>query len=420
VVLSLGSLSACGTISGAASTTAPVRAIGAVVDGAAGTGSLTSGLASFYQAPLLLSPGQPGALIRSMVIPSDRQLPRGAVAYRVLYHSQSAAGADVAVSGVVVVPGGAPPKGGFPIVSWAHGTTGLSDQCAPSLDGFSSLPLLDTLLGHRDIVAATDYEGLGAPGNHPYLVGRSEGQNVLDAARAARQLVGPAASDDVAVVGYSQGGQAALFAAQIAPSYAPDLTLVGTVAAAPVTSLDEFVPADPPSQPDPSAVYAVLALDAWSATYGNVDLSTVLAPGVLRNDAALTTECSGPLAVDFDTVPADQVFTRGWADAPGVQADTALNEPGRAASAAPLLVVEGAEDTITPAATVSTFVADTLCGGDGDSVSLVTLPQTGHGGVMAGGAATIVEWVTSRLGHDAVSDSCPQVAHTVSARTASG
>ena len=404
--LSLGLLSACGTISGAAITTAPVRATGGVADGVTNASTVTGGLAAFYQTPVLLAPERPGTVIRSMVIPSNGLLPRGAVAYRVLYHSETVTGADTAVSGMVVVPGVAPPTGGYPIVTWAHGTTGLADQCAPSLDGFTSIPLLDALLDHGDIVAATDYEGLGTPGVHPYLVGQSEGQNVLDAARAARYLVGATASDEVAVVGYSQGGQAALFASQIAPAYAPDLVVVGTVAAAPVTSLDEFIPQGTSTSGDPAAVYAVMALDAWAGTYGNLDLSSVLTPAVLRHGADITTECSGALAALYDSMAADQVFTAGWAEAPGVQADLDQNEPGREPSPTPLLVVEGAEDTLTPSATVSAFVSDTLCRSDRDTVTFVSLPQTGHGGVMLTGATDIVQWLSSRLAHDPVPDSC--------------
>ena len=151
---------------------------------------MTGALASFYRppSPLPYAPAgtdhpQPGA-------DPGPGLPPGTRAYRVLFHSTSDSRGDLAESGVVVVPGGRPPAGGFPIVSWAHGTTGVASGCAPSVTGTSSIPDLAALLKHREIVAATDYRGLGAPGQHPYLVGTSEAEDVLDAARAARALVG--------------------------------------------------------------------------------------------------------------------------------------------------------------------------------------------------------------------------------------
>ena len=121
--------------------------------------------------------------------------------------------------------------GGRPILSVAHGTTGIADQCAPSHDPASDLAAQARYVNAGYLVAVTDYEGLGTPGRHPYLVGESEGRSVLDAAKAARQLPGAEAGDQLAIWGHSQGGHAALWAAQLAARWAPELELIGTVAA---------------------------------------------------------------------------------------------------------------------------------------------------------------------------------------------
>ena len=84
----------------------------------------------------------------------------------------------------------------------------------------------------------TDYEGLGTPGAHPYLIGRSEGHSVLDAVRAARKL-DKRLGKRVVLAGHSQGGQSVLWAASLAPNYTPDLKVRGTVALAPVSHLAE-------------------------------------------------------------------------------------------------------------------------------------------------------------------------------------
>jgi hypothetical protein len=114
----------------------------------------------------------------------------------ILYRSTGVQGKPVAVSGLVHIPKGKPPRGGWPIVTWAHGTTGLGDQCAPSRNpGEGAMhaltayiePLLDRFLDAGIAVVRTDHEGLGTKGVHPYLVGRSEGRSVLDIVRAARQ-----------------------------------------------------------------------------------------------------------------------------------------------------------------------------------------------------------------------------------------
>ena len=150
-------------------------------------------------------------------------MPDGAEGWLILYSSTSPDGEPVAVSGVVVAPAD-PPAGPRPVIAWAHGTTGVATGCAPSLsdDPLFELPALRRAPGRGWVVVATDYPGLGTPGQHPYVVGVSEGRAVLDAVRAAGQIDdGPELSSQVAVWGMSQGGHAALFAAQLAPAYAP-------------------------------------------------------------------------------------------------------------------------------------------------------------------------------------------------------
>ena len=125
------------------------------------------------------------------------------------------------MSGSLALPKGKAPKGGWPIITYAHGTTGAADSCAPTR-GYDAgeprsyaYPLLQRWLKAGYAVVRTDYEGLGTPGVHQYLVGESEGRSVLDAVRAARALE-PRLSKRFVIAGHSQGGHAALFAAALA------------------------------------------------------------------------------------------------------------------------------------------------------------------------------------------------------------
>lgn len=179
-------------------------------------------IGTFDALPDPLPVAAPGTLIRS-----ERLLgaPDGAEAFRVLYHSTDLDGKDIGVSGTVVVPNGPAPDGGRTVVSWAHPTTGSEPQCGPSVmtDPFEVMEGYHELLDAGYIVAATDYSGMGADGPNSYLIGSTEGRNVLDAVRAARHLPEVDAGADVLLWGHSQGGQAALFAAQMARDYAPEL-----------------------------------------------------------------------------------------------------------------------------------------------------------------------------------------------------
>ncbi|MVO83864.1 lipase [Streptomyces sp. p1417] len=154
-------------------------------------------------------------------------------AWKVHYRSTTAKGTPNTVSGTVIVPqdGRTGPR---PLITYAVGTVGVGDHCAPSA-GFPrgttvEANLIQQLTLRGWAVAVTDYEGLGTPGDHTYTVGRAAGHAVLDAARAAIRLPGTGLSKDspVGIMGYSQGGQATSWAAELHGSYAPDLKVKGT------------------------------------------------------------------------------------------------------------------------------------------------------------------------------------------------
>jgi pimeloyl-ACP methyl ester carboxylesterase len=344
-----------------------------------------------------------------MVISLPGAMPAGATAYRILYHSESITGADIAVSGMVVVPAGAPPTGGFPIVSWAHGTTGVAEQCAPSIEGAGSIPYLASLVGARSIVAATDYQGLGTPGPHPYLVGLSEAQGVLDAARAARSLVGRWASNTVLVVGHSQGGQAALFAGQVAQSYAPELFVAGVAAVAPVTSLLEFAPPVRSRVADGRSGYFAMGLYALSATYPDLALASAFTGLAVRDSAVITSRCSAAVGAVYNSVATGRLFRTDWGRDASLRAAIGGNQPGSAPTLAPLLVVQGTGDSLIPYPTTTNFVDRQLCGADGDTVEYVPVPRASHSGVLLAAAPLIVRWISERLHGMPETTSCGRV-----------
>ncbi|WP_235834614.1 lipase family protein [Actinomadura logoneensis] len=190
---------------------------------------------AFYQPPNPLPAGRPGDVIRSRTASYPPLL--GVSSTQVLYRSVNATGQAVAVSGTVLVPrtpwlGG----GSRPLVSYGVGTRGLGDECAPSYTLSRGLDyeqaFINGLLLRGWAVAVTDMEGLGTPGIHTYTVGQSEGRAVLDMARAAERLPssGLGATTPVGLQGYSQGGGSVGWAAQLAPTYAPELRIKGVSA----------------------------------------------------------------------------------------------------------------------------------------------------------------------------------------------
>ena len=160
-------------------------------------------------------------------------------ARRVIYRSVSAYdGKSTEVSGTLFVPQGPSPVGGWPVVAFAHGTTGLTAECGPSLypdlKGYADTVV--SLTGDGYAVALTDYQGLGTDGAHPYLEPRTAAFNVIDSVRALRQAF-PEVSATWLALGGSQGGQAAWAANEYAKDYGAGLDFVGSLAVAPAVDL---------------------------------------------------------------------------------------------------------------------------------------------------------------------------------------
>src|SRR5215218_8569439 len=296
---------------------------------------------AFYVAPDPLPKAAPGTLIWATPF---KAIP-GAQAWKILYHSQALDGSDVAVSGVVVAPTDAAPAGGRPVISWAHGTHGIADQCAPSrrADMVSLLPSIGKVVSQGYVVAATDYEGLGTPGTHPYLVGESEARGTLDIARAAQQIRETGANDTTFVWGQSQGGQASLFAAEIQPQYAPELDLEGIVSGAPVTDATAMFPA---AATIPETLgFAVMGLIGMAAAFPDADVSDVLTPAALEQTKIVDQKCYGAV-LDAFKQPVDQVIAHNPGEVAPFPDIFVADSPGQVATTAPMLVYQGLSDDV--------------------------------------------------------------------------
>ena len=205
-------------------------------------------------------------------------------ATRIMYASQDAQGRPVAVTGTVLTPT-APWTGGGerPVIGYAVGTQGAADHCAPSRTLSTGLQYegvgITSLLRRGHVVVVTDYEGLGTPGTHTYMVREAQAHAVLDAVRAAAHVSGSGvtATAPVALAGYSQGGGAAAGAAELAPEYAPELDLKGAYAGAPPADLVQVA-----DQIDGS-LYAAFLLYAMAGQLAAYDVD----PAVHLNETGL-------------------------------------------------------------------------------------------------------------------------------------
>lgn len=340
--------------------------------------------------------------------------PEAVKSWRILYHSTTLAGQDVAVSALVLVPNRAAPAGGLPVVSVAHGTVGVARTCAPSLQPFKSggkdnPSFYDTVLkwftdaGYA--VVATDYRGLGTPGVQPYLVGVDAGHNVLDAARAIHRMPEITLSNQLLIWGHSQGGQAAAFAAQLAPTYAPELHLIGTVAGSPAVQLQAIADAVTKVTGRSLATgLMVIIANAWSQTYPNLNADTVLTGAAKLQLGVLGTTCITGDLLSYMLLPAPKyVKPSGIKQAPWPQL-LAENTPGDVKLTAPILVFQGETDPLIQPAFTQTFV-HRLCA-TGTTAALNLYPGKGHNDVVPPSMPDTLAWMADRLAGKPASSTC--------------
>lgn len=348
---------------------------------------------AFYTLPDPIPAGQPGDIVRQERIYGARN---GAIAWRVLYHSTDVHGADILVSGTVVAPSSRAPKGGRPVVSWAHPTTGSAPRCAPSV-GYAPFDLIEglgELLDAGYVVASTDFPGMGAASPNSYLVGVSEGNSVLDAARAARQLP-TGASNDLLLWGHSQGGQAALFAAQLAPSYAPELDLKAVAVAAPATNLGALLNDD---IDDISGVtISSYAFAAYSEVYG-AELSTILTPAGVAATPKMASLCLIGQNAKIHDIARPLVGSYFSGDPTKVEPWASLlveNTPGATRLDVPLFIAQGEDDALVDPRVTREF-ADHECS-IGTAVTFVSISNTGHGLVAMRALDDLMPWFARAL-----------------------
>lgn len=389
-------LAALGTIAGIA------VAVLALLDATKGTSSADL----FYEPPDPLPVAPAGTIVRAVTVARP---PAGTKAYRLLYLSRGHGGSPVALSALLFVPLRPAPADGRSIVAFAHGTVGVAERCAVSGDRgfFEHVDGLARFIRAGHAVVVPDLEGLGTEGPHPYLVGETTAHAVLDAVRATRRFHPAGASERFAAWGVGQGGHAALFTAQEAGSYAPELDLAGVAAGAPMANLGRLLDANAGS-PAGDVVIAYL-LASWSRVYPQL-----VPEEILTAPARATVERLAELCVplDHDRIgaalgdrPTALAFRteRPWNSAPWKDL-LARNAPGGSAIAAPVIITQGRDDAFVRPSATARFVRY-LCG-QGTTVQYRPSRGVAHGDLGEKTAPYVSRWIAGRFAGDRARSTC--------------
>ncbi|MEU6767794.1 lipase family protein [Streptomyces sp. NPDC046853] len=352
-----------------------------------------------------------GAILSSQ--PSSFQytpgVPTPTKAWKITYRSTSANGRPNAVSGTVIVPddGKTTPR---PLITYAVGTVGLGDKCAPSA-GFpggttAEAPLVNAALVRGYAVVVTDYEGLGTPGDHTYMVAKAQGSAVLDAARAAQRhpeaaKYGVSADAPVGIMGYSQGGGASAKAAEMAATYAPGLKVAGTASGG--------VPADLAKVADSleggdSAGYLLMSAVGQNAARPSLGLGKYLTAEGRKLARVVRNECVGTALEAGRGKTIEDVTTSNPLDRPEWKKAIGEQLIGTQRPSAPTFVYHGDADETIPYAVGQKLRADWCA--KGNAVQWTSFAGQSHVGTAIQGNGPALEWLGRRFAGEPASGNC--------------
>lgn len=199
----------------------------------------------FYEPPEGYEEADPGTVLRSREVELGflGMIPQRITATQLLYRSTNLHGEPEVAVTTVLVPKRRDPEVDFPMLSYQCAIDAVASRCFPSyalrrgakaIGAFvqSEFLLVAAALAEGWAVSVPDHEGCHGMWGSPY----EPGYRILDGIRAALRCerLGLSASAPVGLWGYSGGGLASAWAAELTAEYAPELNVVGAVLGSPV------------------------------------------------------------------------------------------------------------------------------------------------------------------------------------------
>ena len=360
-------------------------------------------IGDFYSTPANLSATKPGDLLRKEPF-TGYTLPKGATAVRIIYHSLDATGGDVATSAAVLIPAGRPPPQGWPVIAWAHGTSGVARLCAPSAmkDVYYGDEGLMPMVAAGFAVVATDYHGLGTEGLHQYVNKTAQASDVIYSIPAARAAV-PSLGAKWVADGHSQGGLAAFGVAE-AEHDLKDPSYLGAVSVAGVARETDFF--SHLSNTAGVGFYLAFMAAGIHARYPDFNPHDLLSDSVLEHYADVTTKgCFYYAYATYAAAPAGSLLRANWEKNASVHRFFEGNAVGLAPIGGPLFVIAGEADQTVPIVGVRAAVKQ-LCDAK-QPVTFRSYPGLDHDPTMEKSTPVQLEWIRARFAGKPAGSNCP-------------
>jgi pimeloyl-ACP methyl ester carboxylesterase len=361
-------------------------------------------ITKFYDTPPNLSASKPGDLLRSEKF-SNYILPPGATAVRILYRSLDAEGRAVATSGVVLIPAGKAPASGWPVIAWAHGTSGVARLCAPSAmkDVYYGDEGLDQMLKAGFAVVATDYHGLGTEGPHQYVNKTAQAYDVIYSIPAARAAV-PVLGSRWVVDGHSQGGLAAWGVAEMEFKL-KDPNYLAAVSVAGATHLQGLL--TDLANAKSAGFYMPFIAFGVAARFTDFSPATMLSERALKNYQNVSR--NGCWLYGYATYagePPGAMVKPGWNELPAVRAFVAESLTTEKPVTGPILVIAGEADQSVAISGVRATVAS-ACRKQ-MNVTFRSYPGLDHDPTMTNSTPDQLAWIRDRFEGKPATGNCPR------------
>jgi hypothetical protein len=362
--------------------------------------------ATAHQAPAANRPDAPiGTVLSHDRLPRRLWIPGTSTAYQLTYVTTDAHDHKAVSGGAVFIPHGRPPEGGWPVVSWAHGTQGIGDRCAPSrigpVSGKRDFDYLATWLRQGYAIVETDYVGLGTPGIHPYLDNRPAAHNVVDMVLAGRRLTATRQprehlASKWVVIGQSQGGGVSIYTARYATAFGLDaLDYRGAVGTGTPANLENVVQLAGPEVVAPLTpgltAYLLYILAGFRSVHPEVGVNSALTAEGKKYVEMAEHVCVIPFEEELDGVVIGDLFTQPLVALPGFPAKLKayMGMPTDGFDK-PFFIGHGLVDTDVPYPTTAAYVAELTA--NGEPVEFHSYP-TNHNTTLAASLADSVPFV---------------------------
>ena len=363
-------------------------------------------LTDFYDTPeSFAATGKPGDLIRSMEF-DGYVLPQGAKATRILYGSTNSQGGLVTSSGVVLVPPGEAPKTGWPVIAWAHGTSGVNRTCAPSLtaENFAN-PWVgpNTYIKRGYAVVAVDYAGLGSDSPIAYMDRIANAWDVINSVKAAQKAV-PSLGRRWIAVGHSAGAHTMRGVAELQtdindPSYLGFVSMSGLGNARdPMVFISKMAPQ--------LAFFIIISV---KARYPDFDYADVLTEKGLELFEQEKARCQGPGFGPPEPSPlkGSEALKKDWDRNPYIDKYFKMDESGQERYRGPALVLIG--DKETPHTMKNDpAVAKRMCQ-QGVDVLFEIIPDAEHVTLLGKSIKEQVDWIADRFAGREIPNNCETI-----------